>query len=171
MRSAVRRDDAGTDALPIVPGISTRTQTATEIVDHGSGIASFPAHTRPGKPCNSRADAIATNDQIRRHCDGLSAVVKNNSTTDTIVNIADQCGQCAAMPNFRSGRRRGIHKCTVQQCPARRIKRLDPMLGSDPHLHDVFAVNGIPYCGVPAATMRGNKPHRCSCMTPPRTSA
>ena len=58
-------------------------------VDHGSGITSFPLHTRPGKPCNGRADAIATNDQIRRHCHRLSAVVKNNSTTDTTVRITD----------------------------------------------------------------------------------
>src|ERR1700759_1708454 len=102
MCSAIRRDDAGTDALPIVPGISSRTEATAMTVDHGSGITSFPLHARPGKPCNGRADAIATNDQIRRHCDGLSAVVKNNSATDTVVSIADQCDQCAAMPDFRS---------------------------------------------------------------------
>ena len=83
-------------------------------VDHGSGITSFPLHTGARKPCNGRADAVGANDQIRRHLDGPSLVVKNDGTTDTAVGMAEQCGQCAAMPDFRPGHPGGIDQRTVQ---------------------------------------------------------
>ena len=109
-------------------------------VDHGSGMASFPLHTGIREPCNSRADAIGANDEIARDFHGLAIIVENDGATDAVIRTADQCRQRASVPDFRPGRPRGIHERAVQQCPARCIERVDPVLGSDLDLHDVFAV-------------------------------
>ena len=109
-------------------------------VNHGGSVASLPLHRRARKPCNGRADPIGAHDEICCDLDGLSPAVANDRATDTAIRLADQRGQCAAVPDFRAGSPRGIHERAIQQRTARRIERIDPVLGSDLNLHEVIAV-------------------------------
>jgi len=71
VRSPVRRDDAGADALPIVPAIPGRIETRAVALNNRAGMASLQ-HLRSDQPGNGRADAISANDKVRRDHLGLA---------------------------------------------------------------------------------------------------
>src|SRR5208337_2598756 len=140
VRSPVRRDDAGTDALLIVPAIPGRIEARPVAINNGAGMASLPQHLCSDQPCNGRADAICANDQVR--CDrlGLAVGAENDGATDAPVRIADQSGQGAIVSHLGPSAPSGIHERAVQQGPARRIERLDAVTGPDIDLEHVVAV-------------------------------